>query len=258
MGNHLIELIEFSKKGMSYRGSHRENIKSAQNAVNKAMLVSERAICFDIGEYEQIHKRIKFELEPSMNLDIPFGVSWFEINTPHETWCVLIEKHSVDNCEKNMFIWTWFSRLNRDWQYQFSMQTWGMSDPYVALFDCDKDSERAMHGLRGAVLKFLAAISCKNVKKVEHSPDEKLQKARAKRGKKPLFSYWTLELTDTKTEHGASLGGTHASPRLHLRRGHPRQFKPGEWTWVQPCVVGNKSLGMVHKDYKFVPSEMAA
>lgn len=98
------------------------------------------------------------------------------------------------------------------------------------------------------VRTYLTAMRCNNVQRTEIHPDEKLQKARAKRGKKPLFSYWTLELKQERTE-GDPLGGTHASPRLHLRRGHPRQFAPGQWTWVQPCVVGNKAAGMVHKDY---------
>jgi len=43
--------------------------------------------------------------------------------------------------------------------------------------------------------------------------------------------------------------GTHASPALHLRRGHARQYSPGLYTWVQPCIVGNKKDGLVHKDY---------
>ena len=93
-------------------------------------------------------------------------------------------------------------------------------------------------------------MNCSNIIKVEHNPDEKLQKARIKRGKKPLFSYWTLQLSiPNEREEGASLGGTHASPRVHLRRGHARQYAPGKYTWVQPCAVGNKSLGVIHKDY---------
>lgn len=96
---------------------------------------------------------------------------------------------------------------------------------------------------------FLSALNCTNVHQVEHKADERLQKARVKRGKKPLFSFWTLELDLSRPESRESLGGTHASPRLHLRRGHPRQYAPGKYTWVQPCVVGNKALGMIHKDY---------
>jgi len=102
----------------------------------------------------------------------------------------------------------------------------------------------------GLIDKFLSALNCVNVNKIEHKPPEKLQKARAKRGKKPLFSFWTLELDLHKSLHvGADIGGTHASPRLHLRRGHPRQYAPGKYCWVQPHVVGNKKLGMIHKDY---------
>lgn len=104
------------------------------------------------------------------------------------------------------------------------------------------------------VLKFLSALNCTNVRRVEHIPPPKLQKARTKRGKVPLFSYWTLELDlGVSSTQSAPLGGTHASPRVHLRRGHPRQYAPGQWTWVQPHAVGNKSLGMVHKDYAVNP-----
>jgi hypothetical protein len=45
------------------------------------------------------------------------------------------------------------------------------------------------------------------------------------------------------------VGGAHASPRLHLRRGHARQFAPGKWTWVRDCAVGNKVAGVISKDY---------
>lgn len=92
-------------------------------------------------------------------------------------------------------------------------------------------------------------MNCTNVGRQEHKPDAALQKARAKRGKQPLFSYWTLELNGRDGGAAQSFGGTHASPRVHLRRGHPRQYAPGKWTWVQPHAVGNRELGMVHKDY---------
>lgn len=101
-----------------------------------------------------------------------------------------------------------------------------------------------------AVASFVSALQCSNVSAVEEKVGEKLNKARAKRGKAPLFSTWTLVLHG-KSSASSSLGGTHASPRVHLRRGHPRQVRPGVWTWVQPCVVGNKDLGVIHKDYQF-------
>ena len=29
-----------------------------------------------------------------------------------------------------------------------------------------------------------------------------------------------------------------------------KQVMAIKWTWVQPCIVGNKSAGIVHKDYR--------
>ena len=102
-----------------------------------------------------------------------------------------------------------------------------------------------------AIMVFLSILNCKNVKTEEVKPDAALQKARAKRGKMPLFSYHVLTLRSDTPEKGDSKGGTHASPRLHIRRGHIRRFDDGTHTWVSPCTVGDKKLGMVHKDYKY-------
>lgn len=104
-----------------------------------------------------------------------------------------------------------------------------------------------------AVRAFCCAINCTNVLRREHQPEPKLQKARARRGKAPLFSYWTLELNGRGALRTPDQGGAHASPRVHLRRGHPRQYAPGKWTWVQAHAVGNRAAGMVHKDYSAGP-----
>lgn len=99
-----------------------------------------------------------------------------------------------------------------------------------------------------SMLAFCCALNCTNVERREHVPGAKLQKARSRRGKVPLFSYWTLELKGRR-DRGQLMGGTHGSPRVHLRRGHPRQYRPGKWTWVQACAVGSVAAGIVHKDY---------
>jgi hypothetical protein len=129
--------------------------------------------------------------------------------------------------------------------------TWQLDDatlskrPTAALGVVDLREAVVLHY---AALKFVAAMHCGNVTQKQTRPADRLNRARVKRGKKPLFSYWTLHLS--RSEAGEALGGTHDSPRVHLRRGHPRQYAPGKYTWVQPHVVGNKTLGMVHKDYE--------
>ena len=44
-------------------------------------------------------------------------------------------------------------------------------------------------------------------------------------------------------------GGTHASPRWHLRRGHWRQLGKGRRVFVRGCEVGDPERGGILKDY---------
>ena len=101
------------------------------------------------------------------------------------------------------------------------------------------------------VFNIFAVMACSNVRTRDHQPDAALNKKRAKAGKVPLVSYKTLEIVvpNTRYEGGGPGGGTHASPRVHLRRGHIRKIADGKTVWVQACVVGSKH-GMVLKDYK--------
>lgn len=80
-------------------------------------------------------------------------------------------------------------------------------------------------------------------------PDEKLNKARRARGKVPLFTYKVLTIGKPKRK-SQLLGGTHASPRSHLRRGHYRTSQKGVRHWVQPCMIKGETDGFVHKDYR--------
>lgn len=79
-----------------------------------------------------------------------------------------------------------------------------------------------------------------------------LNAARASKGKPPvLFDWHTVEIVPKQAKN-APLGGTHASPRLHDRRGHWRTCKTGKKVWVKACKVGDASKGVVFKDYKVV------
>lgn len=73
---------------------------------------------------------------------------------------------------------------------------------------------------------------------------------RAAKGKGPVLFDWhtvTIKPTPAKAD---SQGGTHASPRLHDRRGHWRTYPSGKRGWVKNCKVGDASKGVVFKDYK--------
>jgi len=79
-------------------------------------------------------------------------------------------------------------------------------------------------------------------------------KRRNKKGVKPLIEWRTYEYDVSKpvfklNKH-TGYRGTHASPREHERRGHLRVMKKsGRQVWVNPCKVGDKSMGEIHKNF---------
>jgi hypothetical protein len=68
-------------------------------------------------------------------------------------------------------------------------------------------------------------------------------------GKPPSY-VWNTVVIDGRTIKCEHRGGTHASPRLHDRRGHLRRLPNGKNCWVKPCKVGDASKGVVFKDYQ--------
>lgn len=116
------------------------------------------------------------------------------------------------------------------------------SNPGVAIND--------VVGEATATAELLCACACSNIKiKDDENPISKLNKKRIKKGKAPFYSYKTLLVEQKAVSKKKKQGGTHTSPRVHLRRGHIRRL-PNKTVWVNASVVGDKSKGMINKDYK--------
>lgn len=80
--------------------------------------------------------------------------------------------------------------------------------------------------------------------------DSFINRKRASKGKSPIsFDWHTVEIGPKQIKN-APQGGTHASPRLHDRRGHWRNCRTGKQVWVKACKVGDASKGVVFKDYR--------
>lgn len=72
------------------------------------------------------------------------------------------------------------------------------------------------------------------------------------------WEYRIVELPSASVEKGPHQGGTHASPRWHLRRGHWRTIKAtGKSYWVDGHEVGSKDRGGVVHDYRVETEEAA-
>jgi hypothetical protein len=76
---------------------------------------------------------------------------------------------------------------------------------------------------------------------------------RIKRGKKPLFEWETIVVESKPAVPSVSLGGTHASPKPHDRRGHQRRLKSGKTVYIRPTTINKhkiKTEGFIHHDYR--------
>ena len=102
-----------------------------------------------------------------------------------------------------------------------------------------------------AVLELLEALSCKNVEQSTYQPASPKNAQRIKSHKLPIYEtkFLTIKASECKAEGKSGFLGSHASPRQHLRRGHIRRLESGN-IWVNSCVVGDSSKGVIEKQYK--------
>ncbi|MGN8190915.1 hypothetical protein [Burkholderia ubonensis] len=94
-----------------------------------------------------------------------------------------------------------------------------------------------------------SVLNCANVETIDVSPSRAANAKRAAKGKPPFFTYKVLQVSAERSPKAASSGGTHGSPRMHLRRGHLRRLE-GRVVWVRAAMVNaGSSAGVVAKDY---------
>lgn len=105
----------------------------------------------------------------------------------------------------------------------------------------------AFGGFLTGLSQVCAALACTNVTTEVIRPN---REARAARPASTLFDYHVLMIDPSKEQNPSEdHGGTHASPRTHLRRGHIRRLAWGPRVWVNSCVVNPGAVGTVNKDY---------
>lgn len=107
-------------------------------------------------------------------------------------------------------------------------------------------SRTALHKQVAMLCQFLRVLNCANVVSELVEPGAALNAKRKRASKPPVYAYKILVLKSAARK--ISLGGSHASPVVHLRRGHFKQRKTGLFWW-QPHAVGDRARGVLMKDY---------
>jgi len=100
-----------------------------------------------------------------------------------------------------------------------------------------------------AILNIALCSMCENVEHEVVQQPKSLNKSRIKKGKTPFYEYRVLKVKGHEAYSGGGEGKKRSGVRLHMRRGHIRRLNSGGLTWVRHTIVGDKTRGVIMKDY---------
>tara|TARA_R100001510_G_scaffold48822_1_gene46851 strand:+ start:6044 stop:7006 length:963 start_codon:yes stop_codon:yes gene_type:complete len=184
-----------------------------------------------------------------VNLKIDWGISKTK-SLWNEHW----EKESSTHGNNKQLLKSWFSKDEAMFQYYYDwckpFQHWAMKNPienpYVRELDF-QNKEEIFIPIK--VHHFIWALSnLKNENNITlKDPEERQANLRKK---KPFsYQYKILEITDSKKTNFIYKRNVNKN-RFHEVRGFYRHYKSGKRTWIKNHSRGNKSIGIIQKDYK--------
>jgi hypothetical protein len=129
----------------------------------------------------------------------------------------------------------------------------------ISAYEIYPEKERPMRVMRDVADEAFSCLHLLTALAIDHGRYEtlpaptKLNKKRAQKGRVPMYEYKVLDIVaDILQASPASKphqGGTHASPRMHKRRGHVRRLSSGRTTWIRNMIIGKPGTGAVEKEY---------
>lgn len=128
----------------------------------------------------------------------------------------------------------------------------------INLLDKSDGNPEIARGLLATVGVWLLSLSHESVAYTPIARKSLINTKRAAKGKGPVLFDWHTVIVAPATQKGPHLGGTHASPRRHDRRGHWRQCKSGKRVWIKSCKVGDVGKGVIFKDYQISSASESA
>ena len=126
---------------------------------------------------------------------------------------------------------------------------------FSGIRQCDTDGKLGQF-LNDILNIFIVYINTRKIMKTCNEPSEKLNKKRRKNGRPELKPYTVIHLPAVYYNDPDAPGSrTHASPRLHLRRGHIRTQRYGtgleksKRIWIEPTLVGKDDDEVLSHEY---------
>lgn len=133
--------------------------------------------------------------------------------------------------------------------FDHAVATYGSHEKALAQIIMDSHDETMV------LIQACSVLNCANVTTAEMVAPLALNKKRHAKGKEPFFAYKVLQLSPERNAVGKrGTTGEHASPKMHLRRGHLRRLDT-KTIWVRPAMVNPGSArGVIQKDYRLTRS----
>lgn len=247
---------------------------------DKAMVInlwSRNSIPVFVFDYRSVEPLI---MQPEITMDfckLPFDVCFFEVmadsndRSPHPTTVLAmyqLRDSLVDVFQSRLFPdgWHTFDVLvtfadeaifevapgGGPITYDLKSASFDLINPCSILTELEDVENGLAHKLLTARIAKACLFILANQHTVAQTKSVPLVKRFGKRQKSGwVYKTLTLPLLNAPQQH---LGGTHASPRWHVRRGHYRTLKSGRRIFVRACEVGDSSSGGIIKDYLVNPA----
>ena len=208
---------------------------------------------------------VQFDCGPTDVIPIGKGSEFCESRAPFQSTLLQFELPSNPNASHAIVLWQDQSDgsvqiiaaqrlMNKEWRSISPTTITRNADGsfHYERIGYDDSATQFVMMCHAQAMNLFYILGCSNVDTADNPAPAALNKKRARTGKFPILTHKTLVIVaDAKRHEKANCGGTHTSPRVHLRRGHIRRVGESRRVWVQPCVVGSKH-GVVTKDYKVV------
>ena len=235
---------------------------------------------FYFGEAEILCEVMKASSKPIFkgllreNITPPYLQSWFEFsmsNSPRLSKAAVYIEHDIEHnalflqaFEFNRdlgfwVVWPLFVGINLDEEdgYHYFKNHAYKKNRGIPIDDLNTMGMECMRTNIGLANFGLMLLNCKNIITEVVPAPIKLNKKRKKKGKQPIFSYYTLVIKPTG-EKRKSIPKHLWNNRIHLARGHFKTYTKehplfGKITgrfWWQPHVRGRNYEGIVMKDYE--------
>jgi hypothetical protein len=117
----------------------------------------------------------------------------------------------------------------------------------------DDASKNVIRNVAYCILDLLTLLNTPSTVVENEAPSHKVIRQRKKKGQLPFFSYKVVKVNVNQLIPNRVENADHherVSPRVHLRRGHLRRYQSGKEVWIDHMVIGDKTKGMIMKDYE--------